>query len=316
MMNGVSVIIPVKNGEGFLERCLSSISNQTGIECGFEIIVVNNESTDNSKLIANEFPVTVIDSHGKSAAAVRNDGVKSARFNIIGFLDADCVAPNGWVSSAYKLLEQESEYGCVGGGCFADPHGNWVQKAWALSSPVKSGYVKALSGASMFFRKKFFFQIGGFDTKLISAEDDEICSRVIKSSKKNYRDESLWVIHLDYPRSLKDHFVKSRWHGATQIAAHGFFGDNLVMLTWMWGVCLISSFILVFLNPLFSILLFLISIVFPLAFALKRMRSNIVGIKKYLYLPLTYLICLAVMSGRLLSMFREVKFILKAKLSQ
>ena len=308
-MSGVSIIIPVKNGEEFLERCLSSIFNQEGIN--FEVIVVNNESTDNSKDVAEKFDVKIVESKGKSAAAVRNDGAKCAEFDIIGFLDADCVVPEGWVFSAYKLLKQEAEYGCVGGGCFADPFGTWVQKAWALSEPAPSSVVKALPGASMFFHKKNFQQIGGFNTDLISAEDDEICARVIESGKKIYRDDSLWVIHLDYPKYLKEHFIKSIWHGSTQIAAHGFLGDKLVFLTWLWGLCILSSLLSLFIYTPLAIVLICISFVLPMIFALKRSGVRSIFSRSILYIPITYIICATVMAGRLLGMVKEVITMIK-----
>ena len=82
-----SVIIPVYNVEKYIRRCITSVINQTFKD--YEIIVINDGSTDNSIEIAKEFPVKIINSPHVSVSEARNLGVKKAKGEYILFLDSD-----------------------------------------------------------------------------------------------------------------------------------------------------------------------------------------------------------------------------------
>lgn len=88
----VSVIVPVYNAEEYLEDCISSIVHQTLQD--IEIICVNDGSTDNSINILNRFSqydkrIKIINQENAGAGAARNNGVKIAQGEYIGFIDSD-----------------------------------------------------------------------------------------------------------------------------------------------------------------------------------------------------------------------------------
>ena len=87
----ISIIIPTYNQGEFLERCLKSISSQT--YKNFEIIVIDNASTDNTKSIVDKFnylPLKYLVNKNKGMIAQsRNLGIQKARGDIIAFLDSD-----------------------------------------------------------------------------------------------------------------------------------------------------------------------------------------------------------------------------------
>lgn len=104
----VSVIVPCWNEEPHLARCLDALLHQTLPAERFEIILVDNMSTDRSLEIARRHPsVTVIQESRQSSYAARNAGVRLARGRILAFTDGDCVAAPDWAEGILAALEEK-----------------------------------------------------------------------------------------------------------------------------------------------------------------------------------------------------------------
>ena len=91
-MPKISVIVPVYNTEKYLRRCMESILNQTFND--FEIILIDDGSTDNSHAVCNQYAkkdsrVRVIPTNHIGVGAVRNLGLLDAKGNYIMFCDSD-----------------------------------------------------------------------------------------------------------------------------------------------------------------------------------------------------------------------------------
>src|SRR3989344_3106864 len=86
MNNLVSVIVTTKNNQTIIERCIRSITNQKNSP--FELIVVDNHSTDRTASIARNFTQQVF-SHGPERSAQRNRGAKKSKGNFLLFIDSD-----------------------------------------------------------------------------------------------------------------------------------------------------------------------------------------------------------------------------------
>ncbi len=102
-MNKISVIIPVYNAERYLKKCLDTVINQT-IEV-YEIILINDGSTDLSGIICNEYlkqykNIKVIHKQNEGVSAARNAGLKVASGDLISFVDADDCLEN----DMYEIL--------------------------------------------------------------------------------------------------------------------------------------------------------------------------------------------------------------------
>lgn len=109
-MSKVSIIVPVFNTEKFIERCLISLVNQTLKD--IEIIIVNDGSTDNSVEIVKKFQnndsrIKIINQSNQKQGAARNNGLKNANGEYIGFVDSD-----DWVDFSYyeELYRQAKNY--------------------------------------------------------------------------------------------------------------------------------------------------------------------------------------------------------------
>ena len=110
----VSIIIPVYNAEKYIDRCIHSLINQTLRE--IEIIIVNDGSTDASLKIVSSLAIKderikIIDKRNGGVGAARNSGIKAAKGEFIGFVDADDWAETNMYETLYnKIKETESDF--------------------------------------------------------------------------------------------------------------------------------------------------------------------------------------------------------------
>lgn len=107
-MKKFSVIIPAFNEERLIRRAVKSVVKQNIPRKDFEIIVVDNNSTDKTGEIAKEAGADrVILEKKKGTNIARQAGVNSSIGQIIAFLDADCQAPQNWLSQIEKNLSKK-----------------------------------------------------------------------------------------------------------------------------------------------------------------------------------------------------------------
>lgn len=110
-MPEVSVIIPVYNTEQFLEDCLNSVLAQTFTD--FEIIAVDDGSTDNSAAIVKQFAakdnrIVIIHQENKGLSEARNTGIKAARGNWITFVDSDDMLAPRFLQKLWDAAKQNN----------------------------------------------------------------------------------------------------------------------------------------------------------------------------------------------------------------
>lgn len=92
-----SIIIPVRNNEYYLDLCLSHLQNQDIARSEYEIIVVDDHSTDQSLSVAKSHGVKAVRADGRGPSSARNTGIMEAQGNILIFLDSDMLVPPDFV---------------------------------------------------------------------------------------------------------------------------------------------------------------------------------------------------------------------------
>jgi glycosyltransferase involved in cell wall biosynthesis len=108
-----SIVMPVFNAEPFIERCLRSLIRQTLASNRYEIIVVDNNSSDRSAEIAAKFhQVKLLHEPEQGSYAARNTGIRAARGEVVAFTDPDCEVQADWVENIYYAIER-TEVGIV-----------------------------------------------------------------------------------------------------------------------------------------------------------------------------------------------------------
>ncbi len=115
-MIDLSVVIPFYNAAETLQRCLNAIEQQNFPRDRYEIIAIDNNSSDQSADIVRRFPrVTLLKESVQGAYAARNRGVNRARGRILVFTDPDCVPRPDWLASIAKRLEVPDTEVLIGG---------------------------------------------------------------------------------------------------------------------------------------------------------------------------------------------------------
>ncbi len=108
-----SIVVPVFNAEPFMERCLRSLKRQTYPTERYEIIVVDNNSSDQSAAIAAKFQaVKLLHEPEQGSYAARNAGIRAARGELIAFTDPDCEVQSDWLEKIYGAMKR-TEVGIV-----------------------------------------------------------------------------------------------------------------------------------------------------------------------------------------------------------
>jgi glycosyltransferase involved in cell wall biosynthesis len=101
----ISVVIPAFNEEALIPRCLTALLNQT--EKPFEIIVIDNNSTDKTVEIVKKFPVKIITEKKQGISYARNAGFALATGDVLARIDADTIVPENWIESIAKHFTQD-----------------------------------------------------------------------------------------------------------------------------------------------------------------------------------------------------------------
>jgi glycosyltransferase involved in cell wall biosynthesis len=189
----VSVVIPVFNGEKFLEACLYSVVNQTFVP--HEIIVVNDGSTDGSSNIIDQFrernAIKVINKINGGQSSARNVGVQGATGDWIALLDQDDIwYPDHIEVMLRAFLDVAAPVGYIYGNLDRiDIDGNIVQRGMLdiLGNHPKK-HLRDCLGSDMFIvpsasliRKDCFVVVGGFDELLSGYEDDDLFLRLFRA---------------------------------------------------------------------------------------------------------------------------------------
>ena len=121
----VSVIVPVYNGERTIRDCIESLLHLNYPSDRYEIIIVDNDSTDATATLVQKYPVKyVLENSCRARATARNAGARIATGDLLAFIDADCVADPLWLKESVSFLVSHKEIGSVGGRIlsFQDNH--------------------------------------------------------------------------------------------------------------------------------------------------------------------------------------------------
>ena len=169
-----SIIVPAYNEAAYLDRALDSLLHQdfTG---GYEVIVVDNNSTDGTAAIAAQYGVPVVTEPQQGICAARQRGVDCAKGEIIISTDADTTQPADWLRTIDARFAESDGVVAVAGPCrYQDP--SWWAKAYpkllfGLVAKVYAltGFVFYVSATNIAFRRTAF---PGYDLRLTQGGDE------------------------------------------------------------------------------------------------------------------------------------------------
>ncbi len=218
----VSIVIPTKNNADTLEKCLDSIRSLDYPEDELEIIVIDGYSVDGTVKIANKYGCRLFFENGNTISYARNIGQKKARGEFVAFTDADCIVDKNWIKELIKHFKDE-RIASVGGPNITPEDdtdfGRSIGIVLSLLSKVGARY--GISGGkvrevnhnptcNVMYRKNVLEEIGGFNPKLITADDEELDYRIRKKGYKILYTPSALVYHYRRPSWKK--FMKMAWN--------------------------------------------------------------------------------------------------------
>ncbi|HWY38942.1 MAG TPA: glycosyltransferase family A protein [Bacteroidia bacterium] len=174
----VSVIITTYNYENYIERAVRSALDQSLSKKEYEIIVVNDASTDNTKKILENYKDDVrvinLEKNGGLSAA-RNAGVKKAKGQFIFFLDADDYIHRDTLLIQKTFLSENNTLDAVSVDYYTvNERGAHIEHINSEKKPIACGIM---------FRKDLFYSVGLYDESFRAREEEDLRIRFLKKFK-------------------------------------------------------------------------------------------------------------------------------------
>jgi glycosyltransferase involved in cell wall biosynthesis len=166
----ISCVVPAYNEEALLEDTLKALfAALDHLEEPFEVIVVDDASTDRTATIALEHGARVLHVENRQIAATRNAGGRAAKGEMLIFVDADTIVNGRVIRGTVEAMRS----GAVGGGCFLEFEGRLPVYARILVPLFLAVYrmLGFAGGGFLFCTKAAFDAVGGFDETLYATEE-------------------------------------------------------------------------------------------------------------------------------------------------
>lgn len=262
-MNFVSVVVPVYNAELMIGACIEALLAQDYPKEHYEIIIVDNGSSDQTAQIIKQYPVKyLLENTAQSSYAARNKGAQEAKGETLAFTDADCVADPNWLKNGIKAFADE-KVGCVAGEIQAAHPESDIEKYLAEKnelSQIKTSpdfplpYPKT---ANAFYRKDVFDIIGFFEQKWISGGDADFAWRMqLETSYKLVFDSKALVRHK-HRATIRQMFNQCcKWGGGYSLLVKKYKSQiksrTVKQKIWIIKKIFITSIRLALLSPFIS----------------------------------------------------------------
>jgi len=250
-----SIVICTHNREDLLPVALKSACEQSADPQTFEVVVVDNNSTDGTRDIVNrfreQFPNVQYYFEPKTGLShARNCGWQNARGSYVAYIDDDCTLPPHWLTVARRIVNQFSP-GAFGGPAlplFNEPSPPWFKESYSSRKLESGSFANSsqLRGHNMVIRRSLLADIQGFDPnlgmkgkKIAYGEETRFFERVVKEypDETLYFDPDFFLYHLvrtekmTLPWLMRGFFAKGRYSYLTLHENNGrqFHTSSLVL---------------------------------------------------------------------------------------
>lgn len=212
----ISVIVCTYNRSSLLKNCLLSLEKQTADKNIYEVIVVDNNSNDNTQKIVKDFiknypNIKIVIEKMQGLSYARNRGWKKAKGRYVAYIDDDAYANHDWIAEIVSFTKKYPTVGVFGGPYkkyFLTPPPRWFPDRYGtldLGKKIKQIHPPKewLTGTNMIFNKHVFNKLGGFNTHLgmkgkttVYGEETELIFRLYKLGEQIYYVPTIKVNHL------------------------------------------------------------------------------------------------------------------------
>lgn len=194
MVPEFSVIIPTYNRESLLRRAIESVLNQTYPH--FELIVVDDGSTDGTERLVKEFQrIQYFFQDNQGVCTARNSGAEKATKEWMVFLDSDDELFPLSLAEFAACIQENPGIGLVKSGFLVK---NEILNVTEKRIPKKNNYNPYLPG-TFAIKRSLFLEIGGYDTRLTYSENTELFYRLSEIGVEPFILESMSLIYYESP---------------------------------------------------------------------------------------------------------------------
>ena len=242
----ISAIICTHNGAGYLAKAIESLAGQSLPEAGYEVIIVDNGSTDATKEVIADFAeaknLRYVYEPTLGLSYARNTGWRNARGQYVAYLDDDAVASPVWLERILEAFESiKPRPGCIGGRVnpiWEAPRPPWVSEElltcltvinWSDTRQLLPDLnQKWLVGANIAFPVEVLEKVGGFvagldrvGKNLLSGGDVFLQKQILKAGYSCFYQPDMVVQHLIPKSRLSQRWFNRRyyWQGISDAAA-------------------------------------------------------------------------------------------------
>lgn len=220
----ISIVIPCFNEAENIGKCIDSVKMQQ-YNSQFEIIAVDNGSTDDTVKIIKDKGIILEHAERKGPAPAKNEGIKKAKGDIIVFIDADCIAHPVWLKNIVEPF-RNSEIGCVAGEIVAcEPktrieHFLIKKKHLSQSVNINHTFLSYAATANAAYRKEIFEKVGLFDEALFTGEDADMSWRMQLETNYKVRYSPEALVYHPHETSLKALYKQKKRHAYGGVALY------------------------------------------------------------------------------------------------
>lgn len=207
----VSVVVPVRNNQEMIEDCIVSLLDQDFPKEEYEIIVVDNNSTDKTAEIIKKYPVQYLFEGKIGRTKARNKGINKASGDIICFTDSDCMAHSNWIRELVRGFNDE-EIGGIGGKSVGYEISNLTERYIELlyeeyNLSFRFNKIPQIMTGNAAYRSRVLAEVGNFDESFETSEDFDLSARVFWSGyRMEYAPQA--IVYHRHRSDLKKFFTQ------------------------------------------------------------------------------------------------------------
>ena len=234
----LSVVVPTRDRVTILDGCIESLCDQSAEPSSYELVVVDNGSTDGTADFVREraatsrgLRITLVEAPIAGVNRARNAGIRAAEGDVIVFVDDDERAPRGYIAAVSLALSRDDRVAGVGGPVVEQTGSSRTCGSCRLGAAdvpaAPDGSATRLLGGNMALRRGAFDEVGLFDERLSGRGDEsEWFRRADAAGLRFHYDPDLWLEHRRDVFSTRELVLTQLRQGRARPLAYAAMGEQ------------------------------------------------------------------------------------------